>query len=109
MTPSGGIVNPYGVNVPGGGTLQNHFDELYAKKADINNLNVLDRLNYQGYTAYWGQVVSDIGNTMSVSFDKNYINIYFHYTTRTGLLNQHPGYYYSPTCGSGSIPVPDFK
>ena len=60
MTPGGGIVNPYGVNVPGGGTLQNHFDELYAKIADITELNVLEKLKYLGHQAYWFPMVSDV-------------------------------------------------
>lgn len=71
-------------------------------------MNILDRLNYQGYTAYWGPVISTIGD-MNISFTKKYINIYFSYTSRTGLLNYHPGYQYSDSCGSGSVSVPDFK
>jgi hypothetical protein len=63
MTPSGGIVNPYGVNVPGGGTLQNHFDELYARKADIDDLDVYKKLTYQGKQAYWTSVVRAINVT----------------------------------------------
>lgn len=71
-------------------------------------MNILDRLNYQGYTAYWGPVISTLSG-MYVTFNKNYLNISFNYTSRTGLLNYHPGYQYSDSCGSGSVPVPDFK
>ena len=42
------------------------FDKLYAKQADIKNLNVLSKLKYGGNSAYWGSVVSSI-NGVSLS------------------------------------------
>lgn len=48
------------------------FDQLYAKQADINNLNVLDKLKYNGNNAYWGPVVSSINNIdLSASSSNN--------------------------------------
>ncbi len=62
------------------------FDQLYAKQADIENLNVLSKLKYGGNNAYWGSVVSSIsdvslsasssGNdrsiSLTISFNKKY-------------------------------------
>ena len=45
-------------------TLKGYFDTLYAKKADIGDLNVLQKLTYKGYTAYWSPVVTDVSLTL---------------------------------------------
>ena len=48
------------------------FDQLYAKQADIKNLNVLSKLKYGGNNAYWGSVVSSInGVSLSASSSGN--------------------------------------
>ena len=52
MTPGGGgIVNPNIVQDGNGNTLEGHFNYLYAKKADVENLNVLSKLKYAGINA----------------------------------------------------------
>ena len=73
-------INPGAVGMAGGsgvgvaGSLGNglytdykaRFDQLYATKAEIDNLNVLSKLKYSGNNAYWGSVVSSI-NDVSLS------------------------------------------
>ena len=76
----GSSINPGAVGMAGGsgvgvaGSLGNglytdykaRFDQLYATKAEIDNLNVLSKLKYSGNNAYWGSVVSSI-NDVSLS------------------------------------------
>jgi len=60
MSGGAGIGSP---STLGGGLYKEYkaeFDKLYAKQADIEDLNVLDKLHYQTYDAYWDPVVTDV-------------------------------------------------
>lgn len=71
---SGSSINPGSVAMAGGAGINNRnslggglyraykaqFDQLYAKKADIENLNVLNKLSYKGASAYWQRVFSGV-------------------------------------------------
>ena len=61
-TSGGSWVNPNSVMAgrSSSQTLQQHFDYLYAKKADIDDLDVLSRLTYNGIQSSWKRVVYSI-------------------------------------------------
>ena len=64
ITSGGGYVNPRVVTDGDGSgtTLEGHFNRLYATIADINELNVLDKLSYLGHQAYWHPMVLDVSS-----------------------------------------------
>ena len=63
ITSGGGYVNPRVVTDGNGTTLEGHFNKLYAKIADIEDLDVYKKLTYQGKQAYWTSVVRAINVT----------------------------------------------
>ena len=81
---SGSSINPGSVAMAGGAGINNgnslggglyraykaQFDELYAKKADIENLNVLNKLSYKGVSASWQRVIDGVSSG-SVSKNKD--------------------------------------
>ena len=80
----GSSINPGAVGMAGGAGINNgnslggglyraykaQFDELYAKKADIENLNVLNKLSYKGVSASWQRVIDGVSSG-SVSKNKD--------------------------------------
>ena len=78
------LINPGSVAMAGGAGINNgnslggglyraykaQFDELYAKKADIENLNVLNKLSYKGVSASWQRVIDGVSSG-SVSKNKD--------------------------------------
>ena len=80
----GSSINPGAVGMAGGAGINNgnslggglyraykaQFDQLYAKKADIENLNVLSKLSYKGISASWGRVIDGVSSD-SVSKNKD--------------------------------------
>lgn len=74
------------------------FDQLYAKRADINNLNVLDKLKYNGNNAYWGPVISSINNidvSASSSGNNRTIHLTFSYNIKYAIVT-NGGYVGNP-------------
>lgn len=52
------------------GEFKNHFDDLYATKASIADLDILSKLRYQGSPAYWTRVVKSVGITVTKASGK---------------------------------------
>lgn len=82
----GSSINPGAVGMAGGAGINNgnslggglyraykaQFDQLYAKRADIENLNVLSKLTYSGMPAYWGKMPA----TVRLAREGDYVRLY---------------------------------
>ena len=106
MGGSGSWVNPNSVTDGSGTTLQKRFDSLYAKKAEIENLDVKSKLKYRNISADWHQVLTGV-RTFYASVSNNKLNL-----TLTFNCGQFLGVNTSdtdPNTASADLPVPKGK
>ena len=103
---SGSSINPGSVAMAGGAGINNRnslggglyraykaqFDQLYAKKADIENLNVLSKLSYKGISASWGRVIDGVSSGhVSKNKDGAITHMVLYYTKRWAICAGNGG------------------
>lgn len=106
MGSGGSFVNPNSVTDGSGTTLQKRFDSLYAKKAEVEDLDVMSKLKYRNIKADWHQVLTGVRTFYaSVSNNKLNLTLTFNCGQFIGVTTQNT----DPNTASTDLPVPKGK